>query len=85
MAVAHVTALTFVADEKSNQINEEKVWSRAGLRPGQTEGEATSPGSVSDTGAKLSSKAWCKHHARSPDKLPQDDIFLHVHACVNNI
>lgn len=65
--MARVTALTFAGDEKSNQINEEKVWSRAGLRPGQREGEATSPGSVSDTGVKLSSKAWCRHQASSPD------------------
>lgn len=65
--MARVTALTFAGDEKSNQINEEKVWSRAGLRPRQREGEATSPGSVSDTGAKLSSKAQFKQHASSPD------------------
>lgn len=77
--MARVTALTFAGDEKSNQINEEKVWSRAGLRPGWREGEAMSPGSVSDTGAKLSSKARFKHHASSPDRKTTSMTFLHVH------
>lgn len=50
-----------------------KKRSRAGGRPGQREGEATNPGSVSDTGAKLSSKARRKHHAN-----PEKDFYTYV-------